>query len=344
MDMFWILLLAVNLVLSIIVSDVAKERGRSAGKFFALSFLVSFVVALLVLIALPNTKPVMRSDESALEKCPYCAEYIKVEARVCRFCSRDISKEFEKLAAEHAKQSALLDDTARQAEQALKDFEETVRLNKFETSKRRKLALKRMVKSRLFIAGVVALAVPIVAITVLKIWSFVVSESEKARVQQELVNSTSLQIEDWLEKKQDWTAVLSSCNSKHPSDDLITSAVSSDGIVLSLKFFYSEKSDWYGAVPSSELRQFLECTSRGLRPYSGYNDVLDMVTVGKENQITFGANTYKGKYFYAWTTQGVRVGRDLDPGPFKIEIRKAGDYTGSVKYIFEERAGLLNDE
>ncbi len=92
MDMFWILVLAVNLVLSIIVSDVAKERGRSAGKFFALSFFVSFFVALLVLIALPTSKSASDLGETGLEKCPYCAEYIKSEAIKCKHCGSDLTK------------------------------------------------------------------------------------------------------------------------------------------------------------------------------------------------------------------------------------------------------------
>jgi len=104
MDLFgyFITILIVNGLLSFLVAYAAEQKGRSSVAFYWLSFLTSFVIGLLVVIAIPKlegqepglnqslTGKVARTSAGQVVKCPYCAEWVKAEARVCKHCGKDI--------------------------------------------------------------------------------------------------------------------------------------------------------------------------------------------------------------------------------------------------------------
>lgn len=82
----------VAILIGLVPALVAKSKGRS----FVLWWI--YGVALFI-IALPHSL-IMKTNlqgvekqhiRDGLKKCPSCAEFIKADASVCRFCGRDVA-------------------------------------------------------------------------------------------------------------------------------------------------------------------------------------------------------------------------------------------------------------
>ena len=95
-------ILVFAVVLGFIPAMVAKNRGRDFFPWWLYGSLL-FVVALPhALLIKPQIADVERQQlAQGLRKCSFCAEMIKPDAKVCRFCGRDLpTSEPEQAAAE----------------------------------------------------------------------------------------------------------------------------------------------------------------------------------------------------------------------------------------------------
>jgi hypothetical protein len=87
------------LLCSGVVGIVAMHgRGRNGGGWFLLSLLISPLLALILVLCLPaqakrlTRRQIVEQLEhlKTLRECPFCAETVKLQAKVCKHCHSEL--------------------------------------------------------------------------------------------------------------------------------------------------------------------------------------------------------------------------------------------------------------
>ena len=121
---FWVGFVVSAFACGVFSAHLADTKGHNSTSWLILGLLFG-VFGLIAAAGLPmRQEGVASRDERLTKKCPMCAEQVKLEAQVCRYCGHEFNdrkKVIEKLETILKEEEGL--PMAKQAEQLLKELE-----------------------------------------------------------------------------------------------------------------------------------------------------------------------------------------------------------------------------
>jgi hypothetical protein len=102
-------MLTLSAVLGLIPASIASDKGHRFGDWWLYGFLL-FPVALIHSLLAPTTDKAKRQGQAlkGFKRCPFCAEMVRPDAIVCRYCGRELPD--DKRAASGSPDEAALDE------------------------------------------------------------------------------------------------------------------------------------------------------------------------------------------------------------------------------------------